>query len=284
MNALKNKIFVFVLLGLLFATFTTESFAQGTGTVIRNAVIAMGKNFSNESAEMGTDLLTTNLGKLVGKYGDDAILGAQKVGPKIFRYVEEAGENGLQSVKAFAKYGDDAVWIVAKKDRLSIFVKYGDDAANAMLKHKGIAEPLLNSFGKTAASALNSLAGQNARRLAMMTEDGTLKSIGKTEELLGVIAKYGDKGMNFIWDHKGPLAVASVCTTFLMNPQPYIDGTLNLAKDVTLKLVQPLAEVPGKVAAEAAKNTNWTWLLSVIVSVIGVCFGFRMWLRQKKPA
>ena len=121
-------------------------------------------------------------------------------------------------MKLMAKYGDEAVWVVAKPKRMAIFVKFGDNAADAMIKHGEIAEPLLQSIGRPAAGAHKAVSSQNGGRLAMMAADGDLAKIGKTAELLEVVAKYGDRAMDFIWRNKGSLTVATALTAFLTNP------------------------------------------------------------------
>jgi len=230
-----------------------------------------------EATELGLETITKKIETLVLKYGDDAVVAVKKAGPKTFRIVEEAGENGLVSVKLLARYGDDAVWVVAKKKRLAIFVKFGDDAAESLMKHGEIAESLLGSFGKPAAGALKAVSTQNGRRLAMMADDATLSRIGRTDELLAVVAKYGDGAMNFIWNNKGALTVAATLTAFLANPQPFIDGTVDITKTGVEGVVTP-------VATEIGKNTNWTLILGSSVLIVGAIVALKLWLRHRATA
>lgn len=232
------------------------------------------RKFGKEAEEQGLQTLTTNIESLGLKYGDDAVAAVKKVGPRTFRYVDEASENGLQSVKLLARYGDDAVWVVRKKNRLALFAKYGDDAAEAMIKQGKIAEPLIESLGQPAASALKTVSRQNGRRLAIMAEEGTLEGIGRTDELLRVVSKYGDRGMDFVWRNKGALAVAAALTSFLANPQPFIDGTVELSGAVAEGVGAPLAEQVGK-------SANWTLVLPVLAAVVGLLVSFKIWLRHR---
>lgn len=227
-----------------------------------------------EAAELGMETLTRKIENLAAKYGDDALVAVKKVKTKTFRIVEEAGENGLKSVRLLAHYGDDAVWVVAKKNRMAIFIKYGDDAAEAMMKHGEIAEPLINALGKPATGALKAVSTQNGRRLAMMADDGALKAIGKTDELLAVVGKYGDGAMDFIWRNKGALAVGATLTAFLVNPQPFIDGTVDLSKSGIEGVAKP-------VATGIAINTNWTVILLAVTAVASFFIGLRLWLRHR---
>ncbi|HEX4130015.1 MAG TPA: hypothetical protein VHZ24_08225 [Pirellulales bacterium] len=186
-----------------------------------------------EATELAVETLAKKIETLALKYGDDALIAVKKVGPKTFRLVDDAGANGVRTVKLLARYGDNAVWIVKKKNRMAIFVKYGDDAAEAMMEHGEIAEPLISSFQTPAATALKAISPQNGRRLAILAEDGSLAKIGKTDDLLGVVARHGDPAMDFIWRNKGALAVAGTLAAFLANPQPFIDGTVDVSKAVT---------------------------------------------------
>jgi hypothetical protein len=52
----------------------------------------------------------------------------------------------------------------------------------------------------------------------MLMADGELTKVGRAQELLGVVAKYGDPAMDFIWRNKGILAGGATLTAFLANP------------------------------------------------------------------
>lgn len=227
-----------------------------------------------EAAEIGLETLTRKIETLAARYGDDALTAVKKSGSKTFRLVEEAGEQGALTVKLLARYGDDAAWLVARKSRLSLFAKYGDEAAEVLLRHGEAVEPLVGSLGTPATAALKNLSTQNGRRLVMLADDATLAKIGRTDELLGVVSRYGDNAMNFIWKNKGALAVGAALAAFLANPQPFIDGT----KDITQFTVESLAK---PVAAEVAKNANWTLVLPVVAVIAGLYFAFRFWLKHR---
>lgn len=256
---------------IILALFSNLSFAQGKAKLAKEAAEYVLGKFGKEAGQESVETLTRKIETLAVKHGDDALIAVKKVGPRSFRLVEEAGEHGVQSVKLMAKYGDDAVWVVAKQNRLAIFVKYGDDAAEAMMKHGEIAEPLLTSLGKPAAGALKTVSSQGGRRLAMMAEQGELTRIGRTPELLDVIAKYGDRGMDFIWKHKGTLAISVALTAFLANPKPFIDGTADITKIVAKNVVQPIAT-----------NTNWTLVFVAIVVVFGSPIAFKLWAKRRR--
>ena len=237
--------------------------------------------FGKEAAEQGVDTLAQKIEVLAVKHGDEAITAVKKVGPRTFRIVEEAGEHGPQAIKLMARNGDDAIWVVAKKNRMAIFMKYGDDAADTMIKHGEIVEPVIESIGKPAVGALNAVSKQNARRLAMMADDGSLAKIGQSDELLTVVEKHGDRAMDFIWRNKGALVVASALSAFLVDPQPFLDGTADITKLVAENVAKPIALVPGQVAEEAAKRTNWTLLLALIAVCVAGVVALRIWLRHR---
>lgn len=226
-----------IVIGTMIAMSASFVYAGVGSAVVRETTEFLAKKFGKEVAEEGAENVAKRLTTLSTKYGDDVVCTAvKKVGPRGIRIIEEAGTNGDVVAKLLSKRGTEAVWVVSKPKGLSLFVKYGDDAAEAMIKHGEAAMPVINQFGKPAADALTVVSKQNGRRIAMMTQNGELAKIGRTDELLGVISKYGDEGMNFIWKNKGALAVGATLTAFLMNPEPFINGIESLGE----KTVTPI--------------------------------------------
>ncbi|HUY34453.1 MAG TPA: hypothetical protein VMV69_17030 [Pirellulales bacterium] len=243
----------------------------------REAAELILRKFGKEAAEEGVEKLTVRIEALALKYGDDAVTAARKGGPRALRAVEKAGSRGAVATKLLAREGDNALWIVERPERLKLFAAYGDNAAAAMLKHKALAEPLVSTFRQPAARALTQLDGRNARRLAMMADEGSLATIGRTDALLGVVGRYGNRAMDFIWKNKKALAATAALTAFLANPEPFIDGTVNLARD----FVRPVAETIG---AEAAKRADWTWLGITALVVLGCYASLKFYARQRLRA
>ncbi|MGL4593738.1 MAG: hypothetical protein ACRCUY_03300 [Thermoguttaceae bacterium] len=262
-----NQILLCILLFLMTCVLSAE--AGISSKVINESVEVVMKQFGKEAAKEGAEVLTKKATTLAAKHGDDGIKAFQKCGPMVFRYVEEAGANGEIVVKLLAKRGDDAVWVVQKNNRVAIFAKYGDDAAEAMIKHKEIVEQVIESLGKPAATALSKVSSQNARRLAMMVGDGELAKIGRSDELLGVVGKYGDSAMSFIWNNKGALATATVLAAFLATPEPFINGGKDLASVLAEKVAEPIA-----------RNTNWTLLIVIFGGMAVLYFGLLQCLKQ----
>ena len=90
----------------------------------------------------------------------------------------------------------------------------------------------------------------------MMGQADELAKLGRTDEVLATVGKYGDRAMDFVWKHKAALATAAVLATFLADPQPYLDGVKDITQVGSDKIVAPIAEVPGEVAREAARATK----------------------------
>jgi hypothetical protein len=239
------------------------------------------KVVAQEVGEQGSEVLATRIGTLAAKYGEEESVNAvKKVGPRVFRVVEEVGEkNAPQAMKLMARAGEDSLWVVARKRSMAIFMKYGDDAADAMLRHKEIAEPLIEQFGDSAVKALTQVDGQGARRLAMMAADGELSKIGRTSEVLDVVGRYGDRAMNFVWRNKGALATATVLATFLHDPQPYIDGGVDLAKTGGEAIIKPAV---AEISHGMAISTNWTAVLVTGVAAMTGYLVFRRWTSNRR--
>jgi len=246
---------------------------------VREAVEYVMRKFASELGEESAETLSARLARLAERQGDEAITAFRKIGPRALRVVEEAGEHAGTAVKLLAKYGDEALWVVGCPERLRLAARYGDDAVEAMIRHKGLAEPLIRRFHASAAKALAALTGRNARRVAMMADDGTLAAMGKADALLAVIGRYGDRAADFIWRHKGALTVAAVLTAFLDDPEPFIEGTRELAGVAT----QPVAEALVTTARESVRRTNWTAVWIGILVLVGLLLMVRS-LRVQRTA
>ncbi len=259
-----------VILGLLLviAGFGVPTVAGTASKVAQETAEFVLRKFGKPAAKEGGETLGRRLEDLALRHGDDALLAARKTGPLGIKAMEEAGEHSDDVVKLLVRHGDEALWITAKPGRTAIFVRYGDDAAEAMVRHRQIAASLIEQFGAPGARAMTSLEGRNARRLAMMMEEGELRRLGRSEELLDVIARYGDRAMDFVWKHKGALAITTVLAAFLAEPEPFINGARDITTIAAENVAQPLAEVPVEVAQEAAHNVNWTVVFAVVTGLI----------------
>jgi hypothetical protein len=256
---------------VLTALVPTPTWAGPTTQAAKEAAELLLRKFGKEVAEEGVEKLSTRIELLALKFGDDAISAVRKGGPRAMQAVERAGAQGAVATRLLAREGEKALWIVEHPQRLKLFASYGDEAAEAMLKHKALAEPLVTAFHEPAAKALVQLDGRNARRLAMMADDRSLAAIGRSDELLAVVGRYGNRAMDFVWKNKKPLAAAAALTAFLANPEPFLDGTVELARD----FVRPVAETIG---GEAAKRTDWTWLGVTTILVLGCYAGLRFYV------
>lgn len=229
----------------------------GTGSTIRDAVDWVTRKFARSADTEAADVLAAKLTRLSSEHGDDAINAFRKVGPDALRYADEAGEHAARALGLMARHGEEGLWIVRDARRLGLTAKFGDDAATAMLRHRGIAEPVIEQFGAPAARLLSRVDPQQARRMAILTETGDLARTGRAQELLQVMEKHGDRAADFIWRHKGPLAIAATLGVFLANPEPFIDGTRDLASIA----VAPVATAAGEGIRQVAATTHWTTVL-----------------------
>ena len=198
------------------------------------------KKFGKEAAQEGTEKLTARIIKAAARHGDDVVNAVRKGGPRVLTLVDDAGANAPSVLRLVNHYGDDAVRALSRPKGMALVGRYGDDAARALISHKGIAEPLLDSMGMPAVKAFGALGPQAGRRLAMMAGDD-LAAIGRTPELLEVIARHGDKAMDFIWKHKGVLAGSAALAAFLRDPEPFINGTADLGRAVSEQVIKPAA-------------------------------------------
>src|SRR5439155_14662895 len=181
------------------------------------------------------------------RHGPDVFQAVRKVGPRALPLVEQAGARGSKAARVLAVHGEaGAAWVVSRPAAMNLVVRHGDGAAAVLVKHAGgITEPVIERFGAPAVRALEATGPQGGRRLAMMMADGELSKIGRTEEVLEVIAKYGDRATTFVWENKGALAVGATMTAFLTNPEAFLNTAEGVTKSVAENIVRPVAEIPG---------------------------------------
>jgi len=231
---------------LACAGVTTSAIRETSEFILKK----FGKGVAGETVEQ----IASKTTKVLAKHGDECLPLLRRSGHAGFQALEEAGEQAPDVIKLFAKRGDEAVWIISQPKKLTIFLKHGDTAADALLKHPGIADDLIEKYGVNAGDALTRVSRTQAQHLSMMSADGTLDAIPQKAELLAVIRKYGDEAMDFVWKNKGSLAVATVLATFLSDPESYISGAKDLIADPVLKPI--------------AHNTNWTLIILVCLGVL----------------
>ena len=277
-----KHLFIMTILAVL-AYCPDRCIAQGRAAAIREGVEFMIRQFGKEAAEVGTPALTRKLESLAAKHGDDAVRAAAKAGPTSIKLIEEAGEHPPEEIKLFAKHGDEAIWVVSQPNRLAIFVKHGDDAASAMMKHKAVIEPMLTNIGKPAGTALNSVGTRCGRNLTNLHADGFFTQVAaKSDDLLAIISKYGDRAADFIWKNKGALVVAGALTAFVANPEPFLDDVADITK-FTIEKVAEVASVPvAETTKEIASKSNITYIVAAIGIVVGIGVVLRLTLKKSR--
>lgn len=224
-SALLALALLVVLLGVL------PCWGQGRAALARETAEYIAKKFGLRWSARELQTFAGRLERLAAQHGDDAYTAARKVGPQVFHYVEQVGEeHATQVIRLLARYGDEAAWVVQRPAAVMLTRQHGDEAARALIRHGDVAMPVIQAQGARAARAFAALQQpQNGRRLRMMFDNGSLKQIGRNEELLEVIFRYGDRAMEFIWKHRTTLTFATALAAFLKDPEPFLDGI----KDIT---------------------------------------------------
>jgi hypothetical protein len=246
-----------------------ETRADLIGKAARETVEFLLKKSGKEVAEIGAEKLAGRIAGAAAKHGDDVLSAVRKIGPRALNLADEAGENAPRVMRFIAAHGDDAAAFLSRPKGMALFAELGDDAARVLMKHAGVGESLVGSAGRHAVDALGAVGVRNGRRLAMMAEGGELAAIGKTRELMAVIARYGDPAMEFVWRHKGALAVGTALTAFLADPKPFIDGTNVLTTTLAENAMKPAVTAAGNVAQEAAGFMRWSLTIIIVALVIG---------------
>ena len=275
-----------IVVGLGLAVLLPPAPALGgvRSTLVREAVETIVRRFSTEAAKEGTEALTKRLERLAAQHGPYVIEAARGTGPQALRLIEDAGEHGGIAARLLAHHGEKAVKLVGSRHSLTLIARHGDAAAEAILKHPGIAEPLIETLGQLGIDALNAIGARGGRRLAQMAEDSSLIRIGRTSEVLAVVERFGDRAMDFVWSHKGALTVASVLAAFLADPEPFISGIRNVCDsavhEVGTAVVRPLVDVPGNLASKAVGRSHCSPLLALLLLLLLLALAALLLRRQ----
>lgn len=259
-----------------------------TGRAAQELAEFVMKKFGKSAAAEGAERLAGRIASAAARHGDDVVSAVRKVGPRAIALADDAGKDAPSVLRLLSHYGDDAARVLGQLRGLALVSRYGDEAAAALIKHKGVAEPLIESFGQPAVRAFGTLGPQAGRRLAILADE--LPAIGRTPELLDVIARHGDAAMEFVWKHKGVLAGSAALAAFLADPEPYLKGTADLtrvavdgagrvATVVAENAVKPAVIAAGDMAkaAAVAAAPPLFWMVAVLAAVLAVLVKALRW-------
>ena len=163
------------------------------------------KKFGKEAAGEGAEKLTAHIMKAAARHGDDVVRAVRKVGPKALTLVDDAGANAPSVLRLINHYGDDVVTGPEPTEGAGTGRPLRRRRGEGVDQAQGIAEPLIENLGSTrrqGGQCPRAASGAAARHDGR----GDLAAIGRTPELLEVIARHGDKAMDFIWKNKAVLA------------------------------------------------------------------------------
>lgn len=255
--------------------------ADGKTKAIQETAEWVLQRFGGQAARSSTSTLVSQLERYVARHGDDFLDAIRKVGPRAFQVVDDAGAAyASRAVGIMSRHGErGVVSIVSRPQALKLATRLGEGAETALLKHPGIAEGVLEKFGMPAARAMETLGAQGGRQLAILHQTGELAKLGWCDELLTLIGRFGEKAMQFVWDHKGTLMISGVMAAFLANPVPFIEGTVQLTSAVATSVIKPLAEMPKVIAEHAASSINWTVVTIILILAVT---GLAAWKFQRR--
>ena len=188
----------------------------------------------------------------------------------IRRFSKEVADEGVEKLTTrvqavLVQSGDDALRAIEKGGPRALRILEGSGADAA------ISARLLSKYGDEAIGAL-----ENPVRLGMVRQFGqeageVLIKHGVVAEKLGVVGRYGDRAMDFVWRNKLALTAGTALAVFVADPEPFLDGTRQLVENT----VDTVATNIGKPIAEQLGNaTDWTWRILALAAML---LGFWAW-------
>ncbi|MFM8572534.1 MAG: hypothetical protein ACKOAU_13135 [Pirellula sp.] len=242
-----------------------SALAQGKAALAREAAEQLIRRFSKEVADEGIEKLTVRVQSVLANAGDDVLEVIQKGGPRALRILEDSGADAAISARLLSRYGDEAIGALEGPVRIRMVREFGEEAGEALIKHGSVAEKLITQAGSPAVGAMKQLSGQSVRRMAMLADEPATATLAKNTDLLGVVGRYGDRAMDFVWRNKLTLAGGTALAAFVANPEPFLDGTRQLVENT----VESVASNVGKPIAEQLGDAKqWTWRILAISAML----------------
>jgi hypothetical protein len=146
---------ILIMAGVLLAGPASLARADIRSKAAREAAEYVLRKFGVKVAEEGTETLARRLTTAAARHGDEVFAAVRRVGPKALTLADEAGEQAPKALRLLSRHGDDAaLWVLKRPKGMSLLSRFGDDAAEVLVKHKGLAEPVLEQVGAPAVKAL----------------------------------------------------------------------------------------------------------------------------------
>jgi hypothetical protein len=237
------------------------------GKAAREAAEFLLGKFGRQAGREGAEALAGKLAAAAARHGDEVFAAARKAGPAALALADDAGENAPRVLRLLGRHGDDAVRALRQPRGMALLGRYGDEAGEALIRHPGIAAPVIDRLGEPAVKALGVLGPQGGRRLAILS--GDIAASGKAPEIMGILTRFGDPAMEFLWKHKGVLAGGAALVAFVRDPEPFINGATTVTRVVAETGLHTLLVAAADVGKEAAVTIRWG--LGALVLALVAC-------------
>ncbi len=248
----------------LMAVTASGSVLTISGKALREAVEASLKRAPSKGMARLMSESPESIARVMSRYGDDGIRALDQFGrPAMKVLLDNPDDVGRSALRMFGRHGDDAVRMAQHPGGLRVLATESDTMFSAMVKTRNQGYPILSRYGERGATALNNLSPGQRRQLIHLDQAKHF-SASDFEKLLEVAGRYGNRGLEFVWQNKGALLVAGTAVAFWSDPEPYINGVMQLGAG------------RGTGVPEPVKRINMT---AVVLSIIGL-FGARMAIRE----
>jgi hypothetical protein len=191
-----------------------------------------------------------------------------KAGPwgKVIREAVEvvtkkSGKAAREGVEAATKKGASRVGAKAASRGGALLVRGSDD----------VAARVVGRFGDDGVRALNSLSPTGAKRLAMMSDD--LAGSGRGRDWMRIIAQRGDEATDWLWQRRGSVAVGTVATAVLLQPEEFIEASERVA---TTTINAAGEHIAGPIVNSAASAIPWALVWIIVIGAAA------LWVLAKK--
>lgn len=243
----------------------------------RSDLLDIGKKIARVSGKTVDDVAATALGKRAllvrTKHGDEAFQFIQKNGRGSLIAIEKAGEFAPDIIRLHKKIGKKAFYLAETKRGQTLIMQLGDEVAEPITKLGKKSYPLLEDFGAKAVPLLKKCDDVDVKKLNILKKHNVISQTSEGAAILDICGKYGKKGIDYVYANKKKLLTMAVLTTFITDPEPYINGVKDLGSIAITNVAAPVAQ-------EAAKSIHWNLWIGVIILILGLVTFFAV--KRKK--
>jgi len=209
-----------------------------------------------------------NAGQIINKYGDDGVVLLNKYGDDAIKMTKKYG---VESSEILMKYGDNAI---------SVSKKYGDDGIKLLEKNSVVCKNLTTvNASKKLISTVAKFSEKGINTTGAILVKLQQKAPKNKKKFLEFIAKFGEKGSEFIWknidtglkivgNNKKAIVITAMIVYGFSHPED-VHAAMKLSKEVATHALSVGGDVLNTGIKTVAKEViSKSYILQITIGIV----------------